>query len=89
MLLLCQLINKLEDQGVKPSSIPQDEVLSLLRWLQCHVSFLAMEPGEVGDLFVNLAGDVFAAVQVKSLSMQSKPTLVNAAGRYGGRWPAM
>lgn len=57
--------------------LPIVELLSLLHWLQQHVVRLQLAPGGCADLYLNPDLEVYAAVRVPLLAMQSRPTLIS------------
>ncbi|KAF6253188.1 hypothetical protein COO60DRAFT_1463300 [Scenedesmus sp. NREL 46B-D3] len=57
--------------------LPVVELLSLLHWLQQHVVRLQLAPGGCADLYLNPDLEVYAAVRVPLLAMQSRPTLIS------------
>lgn len=61
----------LEDQP-----LPLAELLGLLYWLQQHAVRLQLAPGAAADLYMDPDLEVYAAVRVPTLSMQSRPTLI-------------
>jgi hypothetical protein len=60
--------------------LPLAELLSLLYWLQQHVVRLQLAPGAPADLYMDPDLEVYAAVRVPMLSMQSRPTLIGGEG---------
>jgi hypothetical protein len=59
------------------NELPIVELLSLLHWLQQHVVRLQLAPGGCADLYLNPELEVYAAVRVPLLAMQSRPTLIS------------
>jgi hypothetical protein len=59
------------------NELPIVELLSLLHWLQQHVVRLQLAPGGCADLYLNPDLEVYAAVRVPLLAMQSRPTLIS------------
>ncbi|WIA12623.1 hypothetical protein OEZ85_006280 [Tetradesmus obliquus] len=57
--------------------LPIVELLSLLHWLQQHVVRLQLAPGGCADLYLNPDLEVYAAVRLPLLAMQSRPTLIS------------
>lgn len=56
--------------------LPLAELLSLLYWLQQHAVRLQLAPGAAADLYMDPDLEVYAAVRVPMLLMQSRPTLI-------------
>jgi hypothetical protein len=56
--------------------LPLVELLVLLHWLQQHTVRLQLAPGSSADLYVDPELQVFTAVRVPALAMQSRPSLV-------------
>eukprot|EP00775_Hariotina_reticulata_P006353 gene6353-6586_t len=57
--------------------LPIVELLTLLFWLQQHAVRLQLAPGTCADLYLDPDLDVYAAVKVPVLAMQSRPTLIS------------
>lgn len=57
--------------------LPIVELLTLLFWLQQHAVRLQLAPGACADLYLDPDLDVYAAVKVPVLAMQSRPTLIS------------
>jgi hypothetical protein len=75
-----------EDQA-----LPLAELLSILYWLQQHAVRLQLAPGAGADLYMDPDLEVYAAVRVPTLSMQSRPTLIGGEAsqqRQGEQFPA-
>jgi hypothetical protein len=71
------------------NELPVVELLSLLHWLQQHVVRLQLAPGGCADLNLNPELEVYAAVRVPLLAMQSRPTLISGGNTglgQSGRW---
>lgn len=64
--------------------LPLAELLSLLYWLQQHVVRLQLAPGASADLYMDPDLEVYAAVRVPMLAMQSRPTLIGGEGSRQG-----
>jgi hypothetical protein len=60
--------------------LPLAELLSLLYWLQQHAVRLQLAPGASADLYMDPDLEVYAAVRVPMLSMQSRPTPIGGEG---------
>jgi hypothetical protein len=69
------------------NELPIVELLSLLHWLQQHVVRLQLAPGGCADLYLNPDLEVYAAVRVPLLAMQSRPTLISGGNTGLGEWP--
>jgi hypothetical protein len=70
--------------------LPLAELLSILYWLQQHAVRLQLAPGAGADLYMDPDLEVYAAVRVPALSMQSRPTLIGGEGsqqRQGKHFP--
>jgi hypothetical protein len=57
--------------------LPTVELLTLLFWLQQHAVRLQLAPGGCADLYLDPDFDVYVAVKVPVLAMQSRPTLIS------------
>lgn len=68
--------------------LPVVELLSLLHWLQQHVVRLQLAPGGSADLYLDPDPEVYAAVRVPLLAMQSRPTLISGGSVGVGEWSA-
>jgi hypothetical protein len=56
--------------------LPLAELLGLLYWLQQHAVRLQLAPGAAADLYMDPDLEVYAAVRVPMLCMQSRPTMI-------------
>lgn len=56
--------------------LPIAELFSLLQWMQQSVVRLQLAPGGTADLYLDPQLEVYAALRVPALAMQSRPTLI-------------
>lgn len=56
--------------------LPLADLLGLLYWLQQHAVRLQLAPGAAADLYMDPDLEVYAALRVPMLAMQSRPTLI-------------
>lgn len=56
--------------------LPIAELFALLQWLQQSVVRLQLAPGGTADLYLDPRLEVYAALRVPVLAMQSRPTLI-------------
>lgn len=56
--------------------LPIAELFDLLHWMQQGVVRLQLAPGGTADLYLDPQLEVYAALRVPVLGMQSRPTLV-------------
>jgi len=70
------------------NQLPLAELLNLLFWLQQHAVRLQLAPGAAADLYLDPDLEVYAAVRVPMLALQSRPTLIagETTQRQQGGW---
>lgn len=58
--------------------LPIPELFSLLQWMQQSVVRLQLGPGGTADLYLDPQLELYAALRVPALAMQSRPTLISS-----------